>query len=406
MREKWVKRTISDLLECSIGGVWGDDPGSSEVDVHVYRQTEFDDDGKLTMPSEAVRSITKSQLKSRALQPGDVLMQKSAGTPSLPGRVVRVRDGIENHATCSNFLQLLRADQSVCTSDFLFWLLWLGHKTGKAFEFQRGTNIRNLDLNQYLIQPVLLPPLEDQMRIVDLLEAVDEYVASLQRHADAARKVRNAVLHELLTAGGEDWVETTLGEVAIWGSGGTPKADEASFYGGNIPWCVIGDLTEGEVWDTRDSITEEGLANSSAKIVERGAIFIAMYGASIGRTGMASRPMATNQAIAFAYPDSTLLDNLFLLIFLQTQKPKFIQAGQGAAQSNISQTVLKKWPILLPPLTEQLRIASIVSCADDLIRATESAISAAKSLRSGLSSDLLSGEHEIPDSYDRLLGAA
>jgi len=56
------------------------------------------------------------------------------------------------------------------------------------------------------------------------------------------------------------WVETTLGEAASWGSGGTPKAGDARYYGGGIPWAVIGDLNDAVVYATAKSITEAGLA--------------------------------------------------------------------------------------------------------------------------------------------------
>ncbi len=98
------------------------------------------------------------------------------------------------------------------------------------------------------------------------------------------------------------WERKTLGEVATWGSGGTPQAGNSRFYGGQIPWAIIGDLTDSDVFTTEKHITEEGLANSSAKLVPVGAILIAMYG-SIGKMGIAKVPMATNQAIAFALPN-------------------------------------------------------------------------------------------------------
>jgi type I restriction enzyme S subunit len=188
----------------------------------------------------------------------------------------------------------------------------------------------------------------------------------------------------------DGWTETTLGDVAKWGSGGTPKSGESSYYDGDIPWCVIGDLTEREVFLTEKCITSEGLKNSSAKIVEPGAVMIAMYGASIGRTGIVGRPMATNQAIAFAYPNVGTLDNRFLLCFLQTQKLQFVEAGQGAAQPNISQTVLKAWPMILPPLVEQRRIVDVVSAVDDYVNALQQKADTARIARKAVLHELLS----------------
>ena len=160
-----------------------------------------------------------------------------------------------------------------------------------------------------------------------------------------------------------DWPVKTLGDVAKWGSGGTPLSGVAEYYGGSIPWCVIGDLTESDVWKTEKSITEDGLANSSAKIVEVGAILIAMYGASIGRTGVVRLKMATNQAIAFAYANEEVIYSDYLLKYLQSQKSAFNGAGHGSAQPNISQQVLKGWPIPVPPLEEQKRIVVLLDAA-------------------------------------------
>ena len=268
------------------------------------------------------------------------------------------------------------------------------------------TTVKHISTKQVREIRFPIPPLVEQRRIVDLMSAVDSYIAALQQQADAARSARSAVLSELLSAGGDDWTETTLGEVATWGSGGTPLAKTQRYYDGDIPWCVIGDLTEGLVVVTEKSITSEGLASSSAKIIEPGSVMIAMYGASIGRTGIAGMPMSTNQAIAFASCNTAIIDNMFLLFYLQSQKDSFLRAGQGAAQLNISQTVLKRWPITLPSILEQQRIVGVISSIDLAIHSTERAVADAKNLRSGLLSDLLSGDHKIPGSYDRLLGAA
>jgi type I restriction enzyme S subunit len=129
------------------------------------------------------------------------------------------------------------------------------------------------------------------------------------------------------------WVTKTLAEVAVWGSGGTPQAGNPRYYGGSIPWAIIGDLNDGGVHTTEKFITEEGLANSSAKLVPAGAILIAMYG-SIGKMGIAKVPMATNQAIAFALPKLDQVIPQYLFWFLRSQREVFLSNGKGATQQN------------------------------------------------------------------------
>jgi len=166
------------------------------------------------------------------------------------------------------------------------------------------------------------------------------------------------------------WSSATLSEIAKWGSGGTPQARNPRFYGGQIPWAVIGDLNDGLVSRTQAAITAEGLSSSSAKMVPQGAVLVAMYG-SIGKLGIAGLPMATNQAIAFAIPDPRILPR-FLFYYLMSQRDALNAAGKGATQRNISQTVLKSWPIQFPDsTTEQQKIVEIL---DDHLSRIDTAV--------------------------------
>jgi type I restriction enzyme S subunit len=335
---------------------------------------------------------------------GDILFARI--TPCLEnGKVAQVQSGIERCGGSTEFIVIRGTEK--CTSDFLYFWCTLKLNRDRASELMTGTTGRQRLSWQDLGSLVLsLPPLHEQKRIVDLISSVDSYIESLQQQLESAKKSRNAVLHKLLTAGGEDWLETTLGEIANWGSGGTPKADNPDFYDGEIPWCVIGDLTESEVWDTEKRITQEGLANSSAKVIDPGSVLLAMYGASIGKTGISALPMATNQAIAFARCNTELILPKYLLGYLQTQKMKFVEMGHGAAQPNISQTIIKSWPVSLPPISYQEQLVSIIDFFDAALFSVQSSIQSSRILRSSLLSDLLSGEHVIPESYDRVIGAA
>ena len=195
----WTKTTLKEVVAFSIGGVWGDEVGQSEFDVAVYRQTEFTDSGVLKTPADAIRSIKKSQLQSRALKYGDILIQKSAGTPTLPGRVVMIEKIPEDTAVFSNFLNLIRADATKCLPQYLFILLWLKHKNGIAFEYQRGTNIRNLDLQNYLHESINLPPLLEQKRIVDLISSMDHGISLTEKLISETKMLRSGLLSNLLS---------------------------------------------------------------------------------------------------------------------------------------------------------------------------------------------------------------
>ena len=171
------------------------------------------------------------------------------------------------------------------------------------------------------------------------------------------------------------WVKTTLGECFTWSSGGTPLKSYSGYYGGDIPWVIIGDLNDAVVFDTQTKITQKGLENSSAKWVEEGSVLLAMYG-SIGKLGIAGRKMTTNQAIAFTKPD--LINEKYLFFYLLRERSNLNALGMGATQLNISQTVIKAYPFILAPLAEQHRIVAKIEELFTQLDASEAALQRAK----------------------------
>ena len=153
------------------------------------------------------------------------------------------------------------------------------------------------------------------------------------------------------------WEYKKLGALGNWGSGGTPKRTVPAYYGGDIPWLKIGDLSDGPVSTAETHITRAGLDNSSAKLIPPGALLIAMYG-SIGKLGITQIECATNQAIAHLLADENIVTMPFLYWRMLQARQELIKEGKGGAQQNISQTVLKAFRIGLPPLPEQRRIVA------------------------------------------------
>ncbi|WP_261381425.1 restriction endonuclease subunit S [Paenibacillus cremeus] len=169
------------------------------------------------------------------------------------------------------------------------------------------------------------------------------------------------------------WHWVTLGAVAKWGSGGTPSRSKEEYYGGDIPWIKTGELNDSIIFDTEEKLSAIGLKNSSAKMFPADSIAIAMYGATIGKLGILGVEASCNQACAVAIPLENLY-NMYLFYYLKASKEGLVKRGQGGAQPNISQEIIKSFPIPVPPIDIQKRIASALAEADALIQKRKEAI--------------------------------
>ena len=152
------------------------------------------------------------------------------------------------------------------------------------------------------------------------------------------------------------WCETLLGNIGTWQSGATPSRLRKEYYGGSIPWLKTGDLNDGIVQFIPECITERALEETSVKLNPAGSILIAMYGATIGRIGILSKPATTNQACCACV--DYLPEKKFLFYFLLANRENFIAMGGGGAQPNISKEKIIHTHIPLPPQQEQHRIVA------------------------------------------------
>ena len=163
------------------------------------------------------------------------------------------------------------------------------------------------------------------------------------------------------------WEIKTLGEVCETGSGGTPISTNKKYYeGGNIPWLRSGEVCRKEITNSEIFITEEGMKNSSAKIFPVNSVLIAMYGATAGQVGVLKFESTTNQAICAVLPNEKLLPE-FLYYHLSKIKEYIVSKAVGAARNNLSQEIIKKFPIPIPPIQEQEEIVERLDKGFELI---------------------------------------
>lgn len=153
----------------------------------------------------------------------------------------------------------------------------------------------------------------------------------------------------------KNWHWTTLENVAKWGAGGTPSRKIPEYYRGTISWIKTGELNDGYIFQSEEHITAEAVKNSSAKIFPKNSVVIAMYGATIGKVGILGIESSMNQACACAVCEKNIYFK-FLFHYLISQKENFVGKAKGGAQPNISQEIIKKFLIPLPPIGEQKKI--------------------------------------------------
>lgn len=189
--------------------------------------------------------------------------------------------------------------------------------------------------------------------------------------------------------------EVAIGEFCVTGSGGTPDRSKSEYFGGDIPWVKSGELREGVIVETEESISSEGLARSAAKVVPAGALLLAMYGATVGRLAVLGIDAATNQAICNIRPAPDRCDTRYLFHALRAKVPELIGMASGGAQPNISQDKIRKTRVRLPPLDEQRRIAAILDKADALRQKRKRAINLLESLTQSIFLEMFGGKLEL-----------
>lgn len=232
------------------------------------------------------------------------------------------------------------------------------------------------------------PNLPEQTKIANFLASVDEKLNLLKEKKEALEKYKKGMMQKIFSQeirfkdnngkDFEEWEEKTLGEVSSCYSGGTPLTTKKEYYTGTIPFIKSGEISN---YETNQFISESGLKNSSAKMVSKGDILYAMYGATSGEVSISKINGAINQAVLCIKSN---LNHIYLFNFLKFEKENiintFIQGGQG----NLSANIIKELKIPNPCVNEQIKIANFLSAIDEKIELVLKQIEDTKEYKKGL----------------------
>ncbi len=186
--EGWKEVELEELLLVSMSGCWGDEADETSG-TPVLRSTNFTKDLKLKANKIAYRKISKEDIKTKKLEYGDLLLEKSGGGPGQPvGRVIIFNIKKDRDFVCGNFIQKLRPDKNKISFSYLYYYLNLLYMKGFTENlFNKTTGIQNLRLKDYLKIKVPIPDLQTQQKIVSILEKAEK-AKELRKEADGLTK--------------------------------------------------------------------------------------------------------------------------------------------------------------------------------------------------------------------------
>lgn len=233
---------------------------------------------------------------------------------------------------------------------------------------------------------------EEQQRIADCLSSIDDLIDAESRKLKALEKYKKGLMQKLFPAEGKtlpewrfpefqgcgEWKSKSVGKACKMFSGGTPDTSKKEFYGGVIPFIRSAEINKSS---TELFITEEGFKNSSSKMVKKGDILIALYGANSGEVALSKIDGAINQAILCLRHET---NNVFVYHYFTHMKnriiSKYIQGGQG----NLSAQIIKSVNLYFPKTEEQQKIADCLSEIDTIITEQSNKVEQLKAHKKGL----------------------
>lgn len=363
--------------------------------------------------------LTKSQFETRA---GDFLISRRQIIHGACGVVPAELDG----AVVSNEYAALRTRPEL-SMEFLRHYSHTPYFQRACFHSSHGVDVEKMifKLDEWLAREVDVPPMGEQRKIAAVLSSVDDVITGTQAVVDQLQVVKKAILSELLTRGlpgshkyeplrdewrlgriapdiieiPENWALAQLASVARLESGHTPSRKHPEYWEGDIPWISLHDskrLDEPEILETSQTIGSLGLANSSARLLPKGTVVFSRT-ATVGKSTIMGAEMCTSQDFA-NYVCGERVHNRYLMHVFRHMEPEWQRLMAGSTHQTIYMPIFRDLQILLPPLEEQIEIASIADALEERIRSERRQVPLLAELKAALLSALTAGELRVaPD---------
>lgn len=281
------------------------------------------------------------------------------------------------------------AEKGMINPRFIAYSLRTSYMREKIIREGQGATRYNLSSNRLKPIKLVYPSYQEQSRIANLMSHLEKRIEKQQELICTLKKYKRGVMRSIFRDKTILFTETTkwktirLGNECAFFSGGTPKSTNSRYYGGTIPFIRSGEI-HGE--KTELFLTDDGLKCSSAKMVSKGDLIVALYGATSGEVDISKIDGAINQAILCIRP--TWINRVYLKYLLEDRKDDILNTYLQGGQGNLSAEIIKNLIFDIPDESSQLVVVDFLNIVDQHINSSIMLMENLITFRSGLMQQL------------------
>jgi type I restriction enzyme S subunit len=341
----WQVKPLHSLALTITDGNWVETKDQSDSGIRLI-QTGNIGTGFFKNRCEKSRYIddaTFERLRCTEVFPGDCLVSR---LPDPVGRSCIIPDTGEKMITAVD-CTIIRFDRDVLLPEFFIYFSMSQSYLTAVADACTGTTRQRISRTNLGKLPIPLPPLDEQKRIIAILDETFEGLDRARANAEAnladARELFEATLREELEKNSTDWRECSLSDIGQTVTGSTPRTSETGNTGTFIPFIKPGDfLPDGRLNYESEGLSEKGAASS--RILPPGSALMVCIGATIGKAGFSDRSIATNQQINALVPSVGICGEF---VYLQMLSKSFQrEVIQNAGQATLPIINKSKWSAL------------------------------------------------------------
>ncbi len=401
---------IKDVITDKISGEWGNEALDGQG-VGVIRTANFQNSGQINFSNLVRREIDKRKVEKKRLISGDIIIEKSGGSPTQPvGRVVIFRSPDNDTYLCNNFTSILRPKKNEVHPEYLFYVLHDNHKKGKTLRHQnKTTGIINLKLDSYLDSEIPLPPLNAQIRIAHLLGKVEGLIARRKEDLQQLDEMLKSVFLEMFgdpILNPNGFPVRLLSEFYINSKNGTKcgpfgsalKKEELVDTGVSV-WNMDNIASDGQmVLPFRMWITADKYDDLSAYSVKDGDIIISRAGTvgkmCVARMNGQQAIISTNLIRLRLGPDLRPLHFVSLMLYCKGRVGR-LKTGADGAFTHMNTGVLDSLEFPYPSVELQDRFGEIAGKVEGIKSRYQQSLTDLESLYGALSQKAFKGELDL-----------